>query len=289
MTPLPTRRGALAGLAASAAAPVKGSEPRRIASLNPCLDAILVHVADRAQIAAISHYSREPSATSIGDLGRSFPVTYESAEEIVALRPDLVLAAGHSGPATRSALKQLSIRVETFGVPGSVAQSEKQVARIAALVHRPQNGAALIAAMRAALAEAAPSPGARPLDALVYEAGGLVSAPHTLMDELLTRCGFTNAALRYGVTRTADVPLELLVADPPEVLLAGQGEPGFPTWADRIVNHPALMHATRRMYRASFPQHLTFCGGPVIVEAAHVLADIRRRAEAFRAAEGAKA
>jgi iron complex transport system substrate-binding protein len=272
-----TRRGALAVLAAGAAPP-GGPEPHRVASLNPCLDAILVHVADRAQIAALSHYSREPTATSIGDLGRSFPITYESAEEIIALSPDLVLAAGHTGLATRAALKRLDIRIETFGLPSTVAQSLRQVTRIAALVHRPQKGAALIAAIEDALAKAAPRPGDRRLSALVFEAGGLVSAPHTLVDELLTRCGFENAALRYGVTSTADVPLELIIADPPDVLLAGQVEAGAPTWADRIVDHPALAHAARRMYRAGFPQHLTYCGGPVIIEAAQALADIRRRA-----------
>ena len=277
MIPLPlTRRDALAGMAATLAP--KGPEPHRIASLNPCLDAILVHVADRAQIAALSHYSREATASSIGDLGRTFPITYESAEEIVALRPDLVLAAGHSGPATRAALKQLDIRVETFGLPNSVAQSVKQITRMAAMVHRPDRGAALCAAIQDALAKAAPPPGDRPLSALVFEAGGLVSAPHTLIDELLTRCGFANAALRYGITRTNDVPLELVVADPPQVLLASEAEPGAPTWADRIVHHPALARLSGRMFRASFPQHLVFCGGPVIIEAAQTLADIRRRA-----------
>ena len=92
------------------------------------------------------------------------------------------------------------------------------------------------------------------------------------------RCGFVNAALRYGVTRTADVPLERVVADPPEVLLAGQAEPGAPTWADRIVTHPALARVGPRMFRAGFPQHLTYCGGPTLIEAARTLADIRRRA-----------
>ncbi len=269
----------MAGLSAGVAAS-KAPEPRRIVSLNPCLDAILVHVADRAQITALSHYSHDPGSTSIGDLGLSFPFTYESAEEIVALRPDLVLAAGHTGPLTRAALGKLSIRVETFGLPNTVAQSLKQVSRMAALVHRPERGAALCAAIDDALARAAPAPGERPLRAIVFEAGGLISAPGTLVDELLTRCGFTNAALLYGVKRTVDVPLERVVADPPEVLLAGEARPGAPTWADRLVHHPALARVSGRMFRASFPSHLTYCGGPVIIEAARALADIRRRAHA---------
>ena len=79
-----TRRSALAagaavGIGGSAAAAAR--EPRRVVSLNPCLDVILVHVADRAQIAAISHYSHEPSSSSIGpsaasrhDAGNQTPI-----------------------------------------------------------------------------------------------------------------------------------------------------------------------------------------------------------------------
>ncbi|HUH09083.1 MAG TPA: ABC transporter substrate-binding protein, partial [Brevundimonas sp.] len=58
----PTRRQALAGAAAAliAGPAVASAAPRRVVSLNACLDAILVHVADRGQIAALSHYAREP-------------------------------------------------------------------------------------------------------------------------------------------------------------------------------------------------------------------------------------
>ena len=45
------------GLGSARAAPAASpqAEPRRIVSLNPCLDVILAHVADRSRIAALSH------------------------------------------------------------------------------------------------------------------------------------------------------------------------------------------------------------------------------------------
>ena len=65
-----TRRSALAaGAVVGLGGAATAREPRRVVSLNPCLDVILVHVADRAQIAAISHYSHEPSSSSIGPAG----------------------------------------------------------------------------------------------------------------------------------------------------------------------------------------------------------------------------
>jgi iron complex transport system substrate-binding protein len=256
--------------------------PRRVVSLNPCLDVILVHVADRAQIAAISHYSHDPSSSSIGPSGASYPFTYESAEEVLSLRPDLVLTGRHSSPATRAALKRLGIPAELFAVPNTVEESLEQVRQVARAVHRPERGEAVIAKVRAALAAAAPRPGTPRLSAVTYQAGGFATAPGTMMDEMMRRCGLDNAAARYGLKRTGNIPLELLVADPPDVLLAGQAEPGAPTWADRVLTHPALSRVATRMHRATFPQQLTFCGGPVLIETARMLAKARDDALAKR-------
>ncbi|MES2895920.1 MAG: ABC transporter substrate-binding protein [Pseudomonadota bacterium] len=279
-----TRRSALA---AGVAVPLGGAAragPRRIVSLNPCLDAILVHVADRAQIVALSHYSREPSSSSIGALGAAFPVTYGTAEEVLALAPDLVLASRFTPPATRDAFRRLGVPAEFFDLSETVASSLAQVRHVAGLVGRPERGEALVARIEAALAAAAPPAGAPVLTALVFQAGGLASARGTLIDEMMRRAGFENAATRYGLERTGAVPLEYLVADPPDVLLAGLVRPGLPTWSDRVMGHPALARVAHRMYRADFPQQLTFCGGPTLIRTAAFLAKARRDALAARAA-----
>ncbi|WP_421931811.1 ABC transporter substrate-binding protein [Phenylobacterium sp.] len=293
MNPPLTRRDAAIGLAAGAAMIIHGNgvhgaevvsahEPRRVVSLNPCLDAILVQLADRAQIAALSHYSRDRDSSSIADLARTFPFTYESAEEVVALLPDLVLTGRHSSPATRAALKRLGVRAELFDVPSTVEASLAQVVHMAAVIDRPARGAELVARIRAAIAAAAPPPGARALTALVYQSNGFASAKGTLVDEMMREAGFINAATRYGLKATGNVPLERLIADPPDVLLAGQPKPGVPTWADRVLTHPALRAISGRMHRAVFPQRLMYCGGPVLIETAQMLAKARSEALELR-------
>ena len=274
-----TRRSALsAGLGAGAAVALGGASPvtpQRIVSLNPCVDAILVRVADRGQIAALSHYSRDPGSSSIADIALGLPFTYETAEEVVALNPDLLLTGGHNSIATRFALDRMSIHAEEFPVPDTVEKSLAQVARVARLVGRPDRGATLIAAIQVAIARAAPPPGTRPLTALVFQSGGFASAGGTLVDDMMHRTGFTNAATRYGLKRTGNVPLETLIADPPDVLLAGVLRPGAPSWADRVLDHPALAQVASRMHRAVFPQRLMNCGGPVLIETARAMATAR--------------
>ncbi len=279
-----TRRTALAAGAGLtlAAAP----RPPRIVSLNPCLDAIVVRVADRSQIAALSHYSRDPNGSSIAAMARTLPFTYETAEEVVALAPDVVLGSVHGSKATAAALDRMGIRSERFDVPDTIADSLAQVRRIGAIAGHPDRGEALALAIEAAIAAAAPSgdpsgarrPDQRPLTALVFQPNGLAAGQGTLMDEMLTRAGFINVAQRYGLSRWGNVALERLIADPPQVLLAGQSAPDAPTWADRVGNHPALKSLASRMQRTVFPERLMYCGGPVLIETAKALADARRQA-----------
>jgi iron complex transport system substrate-binding protein len=276
-----TRRAGLAGVAAlgtMAAAPV----PRRVVSLNPCLDVILVRVADRAQIAALSHYAREAQTSTIADLARTLPMTHGGVEEVVALAPDLVLISRYAPAATRSALTRMGVRTAVFGLPATVAESLAQVDEIAALVGRAERGARLRRRIEDAMDAAAPPPGTPPLSALVFMPGGFASAEGTLMDEMLRRTGFSNMATRYGLRQSSNVPLERLIADPPDVLLAGEPYPGAPTWAERVVRHPALARVRDRMHRATFSERLLYCGGPVLIDTAAALA--RARTQALRRA-----
>src|SRR5262249_15465667 len=77
------------------------AEAHPVVPLNPCLDTILVNVADRDQIAALSPYAQDAHTSSIADIAATLPVVSESAEDVIMLRPDLVLAGFHNSPATR--------------------------------------------------------------------------------------------------------------------------------------------------------------------------------------------
>jgi iron complex transport system substrate-binding protein len=271
------RHAGLIGLILWAVAGGAGAAPApaRIVSLNPCLDAILLQVADPSQITALSHYSRNPAQSAIWAEARRYPFTYGSGEEVAALKPDLVLTSGMGAMALAGVLPRLHIAAASFGVPDSVAQSLAQVRRVAQLAGHPDRGEALVARINAAFAAAAPPPGAPRLGALIYEYHGLASGPGTLMDEMMRRAGFDNFAARYGLKRTVDVPLEQLLADPPPVLLAGSLGPGQPTWADRVLSHPALRALAKRTRRESFPETLMFCGGPQMIPAMAALARAR--------------
>lgn len=258
---------ACAPLAAAPAASTGSGRPT-IVSLNPCLDAVLVDVAAPGQLLAISHYSRDPGASSIDPaLAARFRVTGGTVEEVIALAPDVVVAGQFMPPATRSALERLGIRVATFGSPTSVAASHAQIRELAALAGAGSRGEPLIARIDRALAAAAPPRGLRRPRAVLWQPGGLAAADHTLVAELLTRTGFAHAG---SGGQGAYLTLEQVLAAPPDVLLVAG--------TDRAQNHPALA-ALPDMHRARYDASLLWCGGPTISRAARRLAEIRAKAE----------
>ena len=264
-----SRRTALAG--GLALGLMGAAAPHRVVSLNPCLDAILVHVADRRQIAALSHYSRDPHGSLIAGIAAGLPMTYETAEEVMGLSADLVLTSRHSSAATRRALERMKIRTELFDVPDTVADSDAQIRRIASLVGREARGEALISRIHAAIAASRPAPGRAPLSAIIYQPNGFAAGTGTLIDAMMREAGLQNVAGRYGLSKWGQIPLERLIADPPQVILAGEVAPGTPTWADRVLTHPALARLSHRVRKVSFPQRLLYCGGPTLIETAAVL------------------
>ena len=252
----------------------------RVVSLNPCLDAILLRVAAPEQIAALSHYARDPSGSTIADEAADFPVVHDSAEEVIMLNPNLVIAGFHNDPATRNALRRLGIRTEIFKVPQSIGESIAQVKAIADLVGRAPMGERLVAEIEAALARVTPPAGSRRYRALIFQATGLTPGATTLADELLRLAGFENAAYDYGPGKWHTVSLEYLIAAPPEILLSGNMSAQHSALLGRLMRHPAIRNLEGQLVRADFPERLLYCGGPALTVSAAALGRARRLAEA---------
>jgi iron complex transport system substrate-binding protein len=266
---------ALAALAGCAEPrPPAASVALRVVSINPCVDAVLLEVADPSQIVAVSHYSHDPRAASVPvEWARRFPATSGTAEEVVALSPDVVIAGGHVAPSTAHALRRLGIKLVQIGVPASIEESAAQVRTIAAVAGQQARGERLAARIEAA--GALRSGNDEPIPALIWQGGGLVPGTRTLAGDMLARAGFRNMSADYGLDDWDILPLERLVAAPPRVLLTVGGEDAR---GDRRLAHPVLAPLAKHMMRADYPVRLMHCGGPTIIEAMARLRAVRARA-----------
>ena len=257
--------GALLVAACAPEGPSRGAdEGPTIVSLNPCIDAILTEVAAPSQVLALSHYSRDPGSSSIPEsIAARYRVTGGTAEEIIALAPDLVLASIFLPQPTRSALERAGLRVETFGSPTTVAASIAQVRAVARLVERGPEGEALVSQMVTA---SRPLADTRPIPTLLWQPGEIVPGNATLVAEMLRAKGFANHADAMGLEQADFAALETVLADPPELLLVAGGSAGQ--------GHPLLAQLEQTRVERLDPR-LLYCGGPTITALGVRLATLR--------------
>jgi len=269
----------LALLLAGCSAPVKlhagGGAPVRIVSTNPCADAMLVELVSPDRVAAISHYSQDPAATSMPlEMANRFATTAGTAEEVIALDPDLVLTSSFTPASTRNAYDRAGLKTLLLDSPTTIEASKAQITQVAAAVGEEGRGRALNARIDRALASALPQPGPErnpQPSALIFIAGSLASGSGNLLDELLARAGFRNAAADYGLAFTGNLPIETIAAHPPRAILT-------PGPSRTAALRARVLIATRAgTIEAAFPRTLVNCGGPTIIPAVTRLAAIRRQ------------
>ncbi len=245
----------------------QGEQPT-IVSLNPCTDAILAEVTVPGQLLAISHYSKDPRASSMmPQTAARYSATGGTVEEVLALDPDIVVASSFIAPATRAALEDLGVRLVTFDAASSVEASVAQVRELAVLAGNPSAGDALVRDIEQALAAATAQPAT--VEAALWQPGGIVPGERALVSDLLRRTGFASYSAARGMEQADYLSLEEVLADPPQVLLVAGSEQGQ--------RHPVLDQFPG-LRREAFDTRLLYCGGPTIIRAAERLAAIRRNA-----------
>jgi iron complex transport system substrate-binding protein len=236
--------------------------PRRVVSINLCADELLLALADPGQIASLSVYATDPDLSTVVAEAAAFPHHAASAESVVALAPDLVLAGRFTKRDTRDMLTRLGYRLELLDAPRSIADSEKQIGRVAALLGHPDRGAALIANIEAARARAAAAaPSVKPT-AANYQRRGYVAGSDTLMSELLGIAGFADAGGKLAGRTGGFVPLEKVVASPPDYIVVASADLAAHDEGSALLAHPALMSLYPENRRIVLPPKLTVCGGP---------------------------
>ena len=263
---------AAAALAAAlaAAGPAAGpaaAAPQRVVSINLCADQYLLALADSGQIAALSAYARDPAMSYYAEAARAFPTTGGTAEEVIRLAPDLVMAGDFTSRTTRDLLKRLGYRLLELPAAESLDDIRRQTRQAAEALGAAGKGAALLAAFERRLAAPeAEGRGDGPL-ALYYQRRGFATGAGTLMDAAMRAAGMRNLAGALGLRHTARLPLEAVVAGRPDLLLLDQADPRPVDRGTELLEHPALAHAVPPARRITVPQRLIACGGPWLADA----------------------
>ncbi|MFA7604793.1 MAG: ABC transporter substrate-binding protein [Novosphingobium sp.] len=239
--------------------------PRRIVSLNLCADQYLLALADRDQIAGLTHNADKPEMSAAARQVGSLRVLGQSAEEVLAIRPDLVIGMPARRTGVMAALKGQHYPALDLKTAKSFADIVAQTRAVAYAVGQPERGEALVARMERELSRL-PKPG-RGRVAAYYQRRGFLTGTGTLIDDLMQRAGLVNLAGKLGKPALSQMSIEELVAARPDFIIVDAATDSITDQGTEMLHHPAL----RDIARLRLPQAWTVCGGPAYVQAARSL------------------
>lgn len=260
----------LAALLCFAGRPVEAAPtrppPDRIVSLNLCADQLLLALADRRQIAALTSMAKDPAMSAEAAKASGIAVSRGAAEDVLALEPDLVVVPPGWRNDRMAALKRQNYRTLVLSSAESYPQILAQIRLVAEAIGHPARGEALIRDMNAGLARI-PRPRRHPV-AAYYQRRGYLTGTGTLVDDLMRRVGLRNLAGVLGKSALARVTLEEMVAATPDYLIVETATDRVIDQGTELLHHPALA----AIPRLRLPEAWTVCGGPFYVSAARSLA-----------------
>lgn len=239
--------------------------------MNMCTDQLLLALAPRERIAALSPLSRDPLLSFNAAQAQDIPQNSGRGETIILGGADLVLTGPFEGRARRDLLARFDFEVMVLGLWTSVDQGREQIRTLAARLELREAGEALVARIDAAR-ERARGVAPAPRSILALQRRGYTPGTTSYLDGVLREMGLVPHAAALGLERGGTVSLEKLVANPPDYLLMAESDGRAEDQGSALLAHPALAAILPVERRLALPDRLTICGGPATPAAIDALA-----------------
>jgi iron complex transport system substrate-binding protein len=252
-------------------APALATAMPRIASMNVCTDQLLVPLADPEQILGLSRYSRDRFESWAADVAHRYQILSGGAEDILVLRPDVVVASLFDKRSTRELLKQKGLRLAEFAVPRTLEEVKAQIREMGEIVQHPDRAAAEIARLDTAIAHARRVVVEKHYSVLPLSRRGWIAGSDNLVSSLLAETGLNNAAGDLGMGAGGFASLEAIINAKPDFLLVSDAGDRAEDDGQAFLLHPALERFYPPARRIVIPDRLTVCGGVMLAEALDVL------------------
>ena len=247
--------------------------PARVMSTNVCTDQLALLLAKTGQLVSVSMLAADPRLSVLSERAAGLATNTGRAEEVFLVGPDLVVAADYSLHALTRFVRDAGIAVEEFGFAATLDTIAGDLRRMGGLLGNSTEGERLAVNVDQRLAGLKRAACARRPTALMRGQNGIVQGAGTLAGSVLEAAGFDNHAARLGYQGMTPFPLELLIADPPDLLILSEPWSGTAaSLADAVIDHPALARLPTLPSRNFAKPGVLTCGGPFTLDAAEALA-----------------
>jgi iron complex transport system substrate-binding protein len=253
--------------------------PKRVVSTFLCTDEYVFRLEPRDRIAALSFEAtdRTPVVSTIADAANGIPTIRPSAETVLNYRPDLVVMYQFTMPELHAQLARIGVPVLDVPWANSLADVRRITAMLGDKLGARDRAGALLKEMDtkiAAARAAAPHPS---VDTLIYEPNGYASSGGVTA-EIMTLSGLKDISSGMGLTRLDTLPIESVIAHPPELVILSGDRHTQNSRADLVQHHPALRALEGRSHVAWARLTPLLCPGPWSLDAAAVFTALGKQA-----------
>lgn len=196
--------------------------PVRVVSQTVGTDDLLMALAAPGQIAALSNLARDPRYSPYAkEAGRYLALRTGEAEDILRLRPDLVLAASFSTPETVALLRRARVQVLVLDRFESLDDLYANTRRIGRALGRSARAEQLVKAWQDRVAAlAARLRGRAPVRVVAVGFYPYTAGAGTTFQDLCEHAGAVNVAAEMGLKGHAPTPGEQMLAWKVDALVA---------------------------------------------------------------------
>ena len=246
-----------------------GDQPSRIVSLDFCADQYVLKLADRDHILALS-----PDATErfsyLRDEARGLPQVLPRTEEVLILKPDLVVRTYGGGPNVESVFERAGIPVLTLGWTGDLDDVKQVIQDTADALGESQRGSNIVDDIDARLA-ALPQHDDKPT-VLYMTPAGATTGPGSLVNEALSIAGLENFQQQPG---WRSLPLERLAYEQPDMVAASffERQKSYSRNSWSATRHPVARDQMEDRLTVNLDGTWTACSGWFLMDAIEALAD----------------
>ena len=225
-------------------------QPQRIVSLTLATDEILLSLVDTSRVRAVTYLAGDSLWTNVSALAQQVEHTVESdPEQIIALEPDLVLAATYNNPDHVKLLRDAGITVVVVALFDTVGQIAANIRFVAHLTGDEARAEELITAMEERLAaiEAQVAQAESKPRVLFYTSFGSSAGTGSTFSDIVRRAGGINLGDEALDGPFGEISLEKIVELDPDVIITDEWAPAdATTWQENFANHPALANVSAR-------------------------------------------
>lgn len=224
--------------------------PERIVSLTLGTDEILLSLVETQRVHAVTYLARDSIWTNVSDIAEQIEHTVESdPEQIIALQPDLVLAATYNNPDHVKLLRDAGIPVVVVALFNSIDQIAENIRFVGQLTGDEARAEELIAAMERRLArvEALVADVETKPRVLFYSSFGSSAGKGSTFSDIVRRAGGINLGDEALDGPFGEISLEKIVELNPDVIITDEYAPeDNAKWRENFSNHPALANVNAK-------------------------------------------